>query len=206
MELSDYGRADDCEYLQNNKMKNNDTDIVYNSNSIYLNISKELRKLNITFMPLSKAILLSPKLVRRYMGGVVYHNDNYYSALNSSMFTDGTFVRIPRYTKCPINLVTYFKITANCLGQFERTLIIIEPYSKGVYFEGCNSGKLTKAVLHSAVVEIVIHDYSSFKYTTLQNWSSLKSGVYNFVTKRALCMGIRSKMVWTQVELGSVIT
>ncbi|MFP3039090.1 MAG: SufD family Fe-S cluster assembly protein [Candidatus Hodgkinia cicadicola] len=195
---------EDCDYLENSKTQNSDIDIVYNSTSVYLNISKELKKLNILFAPLSKAILLFPKLIRRYMGSVVFHNDNYYSALNASVFSDGTFVRIPKHVNCPMNLSTYFKITAKCTGQFERTLIIMESHSKATYFEGCNSVKMNKAVLHCAVVEIVIWDNGNLKYTTLQNWNNLKSrGIWNFVTKRALCRGAQSKIVWTQVEIGS---
>ncbi|MGP1914275.1 MAG: SufD family Fe-S cluster assembly protein [Candidatus Hodgkinia cicadicola] len=197
----------DCTYLENNKVQNRDIDIVYNSTSVYLNLTKELKRLNISFAPLSKAILLFPKLIRRYMGSVVFHNDNYYSALNASAFTDGTFVRIPKHVKCPMNLSTYFKITSNCAGQFERTLIILDSHSKATYFEGCNSTKMNKAVLHCAVVEIIIWDNGNLKYTTLQNWNSLKvRGIWNFVTKRALCRGTASKVTWVQVEIGSSAT
>ncbi|MGP1911977.1 MAG: SufD family Fe-S cluster assembly protein [Candidatus Hodgkinia cicadicola] len=197
----------DYDELENNKTYYHNIDIVYNSTSVYLNTTKELKKLGILFMPLSKAILLFPKLIRRYMGSVVFHNDNYYSALNASVFTDGTFVRIPRYVNCPMNLSTYFKITAKCAGQFERTLIIVEPRGKATYFEGCNSAKMDKAVLHCAVVEIVIWDNGNLRYTTLQNWSNLKArGIWNFVTKRALCRGAYSKISWTQVEIGSSAT
>ncbi|MGP1905789.1 MAG: SufD family Fe-S cluster assembly protein [Candidatus Hodgkinia cicadicola] len=197
----------DWDYLENNKVQNRDIDIIYNSTSVYLNLTKELKRLNISFAPLSKAILLFPKLIRRYMGSVVFHNDNYYSALNASVFTDGTFVRIPKHVKCPVSLSTYFKITAKCAGQFERTLIVIESHSNATYFEGCNSTKMNKAILHCAVVEIVIWDNGNLKYTTLQNWNSLKlRGIWNFVTKRALCRGVRSKICWTQVEIGSSAT
>ncbi|MGP1917635.1 MAG: SufD family Fe-S cluster assembly protein [Candidatus Hodgkinia cicadicola] len=137
----------------------------------------------------------------------MFHNDNYHSALNVSVFTDGTFVRIPRYVNCPMNLSTYFKITAKYAGQFERTLIVVESRGKATYFEGCNSVKMDKAVLHCAVVEIVIWDNGNLKYTTLQNWSNLKArGIWNFVTKRTLCCGAYSKISWTQVEIGSIAT
>ncbi|MGP1911238.1 MAG: SufD family Fe-S cluster assembly protein [Candidatus Hodgkinia cicadicola] len=197
----------DYDELENNKTYYRDIDIVYNSTSVYLNTTKELKKLGILFTPLSKAILLFPKLIRRYMGSVVFHNDNYYSSLNASVFTDGTFVRIPKCVNCPMNLSTYFKITAKCAGQFERTLIIVEPRGKATYFEGCNSVKMDKAILHCAVVEIVIWNNGNLKYTTLQNWNNLKArGIWNFVTKRALCRGAYSKISWTQVEIGSSAT
>ncbi|MFP3018896.1 MAG: Fe-S cluster assembly protein SufB [Candidatus Hodgkinia cicadicola] len=197
----------ECADLESVKAQYRDIDIIYNSTSVYLNITKELKSLGISFAPLSKAILLFPKLIRRYMGSVVFHNDNYYSALNASAFTDGTFVRVPKHVNCPINLSTYFKITAKCAGQFERTLIILEPCAKATYFEGCNSSKMNKAVLHCAVVEIVIWNNGNLKYTTLQNWNSLRSrGILNFVTKRALCRGAYSKVTWTQVEIGSSAT
>ncbi|MFP3037722.1 MAG: Fe-S cluster assembly protein SufB [Candidatus Hodgkinia cicadicola] len=193
-----------CEQSQMLKTHNRNVDVVYNSTSVYLNITNELQKLNILFLPLSKAILLCPKLIRRYMGSVVYHNDNYYSALNAAVFTDGTFVNVPKGVHCPMSLSTYFKITPNCAGQFERTLIIADPQSKIAYFEGCNSGKLNKFILHSAVVEIVVKDFSNLKYTTFQNWSNHeRGGIYNYVTKRALVCGKQSKMIWVQVEIGS---
>ncbi|MGP1918127.1 MAG: Fe-S cluster assembly protein SufB, partial [Candidatus Hodgkinia cicadicola] len=207
LEVKVNATSKDCDNLENSKVQYRDIDIVYNSTSVYLNITKELKGFGISFAPLSKAILLFSKLIRRYMGSVVFHNDNYYSALNASVFTDGTFVRVPKHVNCPMNLSTYFKITAKCAGQFERTLIILESCAKATYFEGCNSTKMNKAVLHCAVVEIVIWDGGNLKYTTLQNWNSLKSkGIWNFVTKRALCRGAHSKITWTQVELGSSST
>ncbi|MFP3038718.1 MAG: SufD family Fe-S cluster assembly protein [Candidatus Hodgkinia cicadicola] len=184
-----------------------DVDVVYDASSIYLNMTKELRSLGILFTSLARAVLLYPKLVRRYLGSVVFQNDNYFAALNSSLFTDGTFVRIPRHVNCPINLSTYFRITSGCVGQFERTLVVLDADSCASYFEGCNSSRLDRLVLHAAVVELVVWDRSSLKYTTLQNWASGgSSGVHNLVTKRALCAGYGSKVVWVQIEIGASLT
>ncbi len=129
---------------------------MYDSSSVYLSVTKELKKLGILFTSLARAVLLYSKLVRRYMGSVVSQNDSYFAALNASLFTDGTFVRIPGGIDCPVNLSTYFKITTACVGQFERTLVILDASSRASYFEGCNASKLVRSVLHAAVVELVV--------------------------------------------------
>ncbi len=193
--------------LVNRNTKYLNIDIIFNSNSIYLHLTKELGKVGIIFMSLAKAILLCPKYIRRYMGIVISHNDNYFASLNSCIFTDGTFIYIPESTKCPIMLSSYFRINKNCNGQFERTLIILEPQTDISYFEGCNSSAINGKILHSAVVELIIKSNSCLKYSTLQNWNNSKSnGILNFVTKRALCLGKHSKIIWVQIELGSIAT
>ncbi len=159
----------DCDKTFRTEISKLSIDIIHDSNSIYLSLSKELKKLGIIFLPLAKATLLYPKYIRRYMSSVVSHNDNYFSALNGCVFTDGTFVLIPKGIKCPITLSTYFKINRSDSGQFERTLIILETQSSTSYFEGCNSSKLNNSILHAAVVEIIIKEYSIVKYSTFQN-------------------------------------
>ncbi|WGS83384.1 MAG: SufD family Fe-S cluster assembly protein [Candidatus Hodgkinia cicadicola] len=189
-----------CESLE-------DVDVVCDSNSIYLRISKELNSLGIRFAAFSKAVLLCSKLIRRYMGSVVSHNDNYFAMLNSCLFTDGTFINVPCGTVCPVCLSTYFKISLGCAGQFERTLVVVEGGSQIAYFEGCNAARLERVVLHAAVVELVVLYNSCLKYTTLQNWYVHgRLGVYNLVTKRALCCGAASRIVWVQIEIGSSAT
>ncbi|XXM93575.1 SufD family Fe-S cluster assembly protein [Candidatus Hodgkinia cicadicola] len=184
-----------------------DVDVVCDASSVYLRISKELRNLGIRFAPFSKAVLLCSKTIRRYMGSVVSHNDSYFAMLNSCLFTDGTFINVPRDTICPVCLSTYFKISLGCAAQFERTLIVVEGSSQVAYFEGCNAARLERIVLHTAVVELAVLYNSCLKYTTLQNWYVHgRLGVYNLVTKRALCSGVASKVVWVQVEIGSSST
>ncbi|XXN13711.1 MAG: SufD family Fe-S cluster assembly protein [Candidatus Hodgkinia cicadicola] len=184
-----------------------DVDVVCDASSVYLRVSKELKALGVRFASISKAVLVWSPSVRRYMGSVVSHNDNYFSMLNSCLFTDGTYISVPARVRCPTSLSTYFKISSNCTGQFERTLIIVNSNSSAVYFEGCNAAKLDQAVLHAAVVELVIKSGSNLKYTTLQNWyTSDRLGVYNLVTKRALCAGVGAKVVWVQVEVGANVT
>ncbi len=179
-------------------------DVILNSNSVYLNLSKELKCLGVFFTSLSKACLIFAVYVRRYLGFVVSVNDNYYSALNSAFFTDGSFIRIPAFAGCPGVLSSYFKVY-NVGFQFERTLILSSFNSKLNYFEGCNSN-LNCVAIHAAVVEIVIQERASVKYTTLQNWSKGSMGILNFVTKRAVCFGKLSKIVWVQIELGASVT
>ncbi|XXM90062.1 SufD family Fe-S cluster assembly protein [Candidatus Hodgkinia cicadicola] len=184
-----------------------DIDIVCDASSVYLQVSKELKAFGIRFAPVSKALFLWSARIRRYMGSVVCHNDNYFSMLNSCMFTDGTYIDVPIGVRCPTNLSTYFKIGLDCAGQFERTLVILGANAAANYFEGCNAAKLNKTVVHAAVVELVLSCNASLKYTTLQNWYVAGSfGVYNLVTKRALCKGINAKIVWVQVEIGAVAT
>ncbi|XXM93241.1 MAG: SufD family Fe-S cluster assembly protein [Candidatus Hodgkinia cicadicola] len=182
-------------------------DVIYDASSVYLQISKELKALGIEFTSILKAVLTCAARIRRYMGSVVSCNDNYFSMLNSCLFTDGTYVNVPAGMRCPASLSTYFKIGLGCAGQFERTLIVVGSRSSAVYFEGCNSAKLNKVVLHAAVVELVLRCDANLKYTTLQNWYFADQlGVYNLVTKRALCAGVRASVVWVQVEIGSSVT
>nr|PIM96318.1 FeS cluster assembly protein sufB [Candidatus Hodgkinia cicadicola] len=152
------------------------------------------------------ATLLNPVYIRRYLGKVISHNDNYFSALNTMLFTDGTFIIIPKNIKIPTVLTTYFKIDDDSNGQFERTLIILEDQSYASYFEGCNSDVVSNNILHAAMVEIVIKRSSCLRYSTFQNWSSEEKGILNFVTKRALCSGNNSRIVWIQIEIGAVAT
>ncbi|AUG33812.1 FeS cluster assembly protein sufB [Candidatus Hodgkinia cicadicola] len=188
-------------------VKLTDIDVVCDASSVYLQISKELKAFGIRFTSISKALLICAASVRRYMGSVVAHNDNYFSMLNSCLFTDGTYVSIPAGVSCPASLSTYFRMSSWCAGQFERTLIVANCESNIVYFEGCNAVKLAKAVVHAAVVELILKRGASLKYTTLQNWYVAdRSGVYNLVTKRALCSGARSRIVWVQVEIGALAT
>ncbi|PIM96134.1 FeS cluster assembly protein sufB [Candidatus Hodgkinia cicadicola] len=196
----------DVNYMETTNKHVSDIDVVYNSNSIYLSLTKELKKLGVQFMSLSMATLLSPVYIRRYFGKVVSSNDNYFSTLNSMVFTDGTFVVIPKNVRNPVVLSTYFKINRKSSGQFERTLIILEDQSCASYFEGCNSGVVSGNVLHAAVVEITVRNSSCLRYSTFQNWLGGKKGVLNFVTKRALCSERYSKIIWIQIEIGAVIT
>ncbi|PIM96022.1 FeS cluster assembly protein sufB [Candidatus Hodgkinia cicadicola] len=191
------------------KIKNKqllDIDIIHNSSSVYLSMTKELKKLNVYFSSLSIATLLNPIYVRRYLGSVISHNDNYFSALNTMLFTDGTFIIIPKNIKIPTVLTTYFRIDRNSNGQFERTLIILEDQSSIGYFEGCNSNITNTNTLHTAVVEIIVKRYSCLRYSTFQNWFNEKNGILNFVSKRALCYGEYSKIVWIQIEIGAIVT
>ncbi len=195
-----------CNKLPQFKINKLDIDIIYNSSSVYLYVSEELKKLGVLFTSLSKAVFLYPAYIRRYMGSVVSHNDNYFASLNACVYTDGTFVILPNRIKCPLILSTYFRINKSCSGQFERTLIILENQSQACYFEGCNSNNIN-SVLHAAVVEIILKQKSSLKYSTFQNWSNnSENGIINFVTKRALCLGYNSKIIWIQVEIGSIYT
>jgi Fe-S cluster assembly protein SufB len=185
-------------------------DAVFDSVSVATTYKKELHKHGIVFCSISEAVKDYPELVRRYLGSVVPYPDNYYACLNSAVFTDGSFVYIPKGVRCPMELSTYFRINAQNTGQFERTLIIAEEGSYVSYLEGCTAPQRDENQLHAAVVELVAMDDAEIKYSTVQNWypgdENGKGGIYNFVTKRGVCRGKRSKISWTQVETGSAIT
>lgn len=185
-------------------------DAVFDSVSVATTFREELAKVGVIFCPISEAIHSHPELVKKYMGSVVPVADNYFSALNSAVFTDGSFVFIPKGVKCPMELSTYFRINEKNTGQFERTLIIAEDASYVSYLEGCTAPQRDENQLHAAVVELVALEEAEIKYSTVQNWypgdAEGKGGIYNFVTKRGACRGDRSKISWTQVETGSAIT
>jgi Fe-S cluster assembly protein SufB len=186
-------------------------DAVFDSVSVATTFKKDLAKHGVIFCSLSEAMQEYPELIKQYMGSVVPVTDNYFSALNSAVFTEGSFVYIPKDTICPMDLSTYFRINTEGSGQFERTLIICESNSKVCYLEGCTAPKFDTNQLHAAVVELVAMDNAEIKYSTVQNWFSGdpktgKGGIYNFVTKRGRCQGVNSKISWTQVETGSAIT
>ncbi|MBU2993171.1 Fe-S cluster assembly protein SufB [Octadecabacter sp. 1_MG-2023] len=185
-------------------------DAVFDSVSVGTTFQDELKKAGVIFCSISEAIREHPELVKQYLGSVVPVQDNFYATLNSAVFSDGSFVYIPKGTKCPMELSTYFRINAENTGQFERTLIICDEGAYVSYLEGCTAPKRDVAQLHAAVVEIVIMDDAEVKYSTVQNWypgdENGKGGIYNFVTKRADCRGDRSKVMWTQVETGSAVT
>jgi Fe-S cluster assembly protein SufB len=169
-----------------------------------------LAKSGVIFLPISEAIREHPDLVRRWLGSVVPYNDNFFAALNSAVFTDGSFAYIPKGVRCPMDLSTYFRINAQATGQFERTLIVAEEGGYVSYLEGCSAPSRDENQLHAAVVELVALDNAQIKYSTIQNWypgdEAGKGGIYNFVTKRGKCAGVNSKISWTQVETGSAIT
>jgi Fe-S cluster assembly protein SufB len=186
-------------------------DAVFDSVSVATTFKKDLLKHGVVFCSISEALHDYPELVRQYMGSVVPVTDNYFAALNSAVFTDGSFVYIPPNTKCPMELSTYFRINTEGTGQFERTLIICDDHSQVSYLEGCTAPKFDTNQLHAAVVELIAKEQASIKYSTVQNWfagdpKTGKGGIYNFVTKRGRCAGIESKISWTQVETGSAIT
>jgi len=185
-------------------------DVVFDSISIGTTFQEELSKHGVIFCSISEAINDYPELVEKYLGSVVPIGDNYFAALNSAVFTDGSFCYIPQDTTCPLDLSTYFRINDQKSGQFERTLIIAEKNSQVNYLEGCTAPQYDTNQLHAAVVELVALENANIKYSTVQNWYSGdafgKGGVYNFVTKRGLCAGRDSKISWTQVETGSSIT
>jgi Fe-S cluster assembly protein SufB len=185
-------------------------DVVFDSVSIGTTFQEELSKEGVIFSSISDAINEYPNLIEKYLGSVVPIGDNYFSALNSAVFTDGSFCYIPQDTICPLDLSTYFRINDAKSGQFERTLIISEKNSQVNYLEGCTAPQYDTNQLHAAVVELIALEKSNIKYSTVQNWYSGnefgKGGVYNFVTKRGLCAGLNSKISWTQVETGSSIT
>jgi Fe-S cluster assembly protein SufB len=185
-------------------------DAVFDSVSVATTFREELKKAGVVFLSISEAIREYPELVQKWLGKVVPQRDNYFAALNSAVFSDGTFVWIPEGVRCPMELSTYFRINAENTGQFERTLIIAEKGAYVSYLEGCTAPQRDENQLHAAVVELVVLDDAEIKYSTVQNWypgdAEGKGGIYNFVTKRALCQGKRSKVSWTQVETGSAIT
>jgi Fe-S cluster assembly protein SufB len=185
-------------------------DAVMDSVSVATTFQKQLKELGIIFCPISEAIREHPDLVRKYIGSVVPYTDNFYATLNSAVFSDGTFCYVPPGVRCPIELMTYFRINAEGTGQFERTLIIADKGSYVSYLEGCTAPMRKTNQLHAAVVELIALDDAEIKYSTLQNWypgdKDGNGGVYNFVTKRGKCAGRNSKISWTQVETGSAIT
>jgi Fe-S cluster assembly protein SufB len=185
-------------------------DAVFDSVSVATTFREELKKAGVIFLSISEAIREYPDLVRKYLGSVVPQRDNYFACLNSAVFSDGTFVYIPEGVRCPMELSTYFRINAENTGQFERTLIVADKGSYVSYLEGCTAPMRDENQLHAAVVEIFAHEDAEVKYSTVQNWypgdAEGKGGIFNFVTKRALCSGARSKVSWTQVETGSAIT
>jgi Fe-S cluster assembly protein SufB len=185
-------------------------DAVFDSVSVANTFQDKLAEEGIIFMPLSEAVKQHPELVQQYLGSVVSYRDNYYAALNSAVFSDGSFVYIPKGVRCPMELSTYFRINAANTGQFERTLIIADDDAYVSYLEGCTAPMRDENQLHAAVVELVANDRAEIKYSTVQNWypgdENGVGGIYNFVTKRAACRGESSKVSWTQVETGSAIT
>ena len=185
-------------------------DAVIDSVSVKTTYKEKLAELGIIFSSFSEAVKEHPELVRKYLGSVVPANDNYFAALNSAVFSDGSFVFIPKGVRCPMELSTYFRINERNTGQFERTLIVAEEGGHVSYLEGCTAPMRDENQLHAAVVELVTLDNATIKYSTVQNWypgdKDGKGGIYNFVTKRGLCKGYKSKITWTQVETGSAIT
>ena len=185
-------------------------DAVFDSVSVVTTFKKELAKAGVIFCSISEAIREHPDLVKKYLGSVVPTSDNYYATLNSAVFTDGSFVFVPKGVRCPMELSTYFRINEKNTGQFERTLIIAEEGAYVSYLEGCTAPQRDENQLHAAVVELIALDDAEIKYSTVQNWypgdAEGKGGIYNFVTKRGDCRGDRSKISWTQVETGSAIT
>lgn len=185
-------------------------DAVFDSVSVATTFKARLAKEGIIFCSISEAVQEHPELVRQYLGSVVPQGDNFFAALNSAVFTDGSFVYIPKGVRCPMELSTYFRINAKSTGQFERTLIIADEGSHVSYLEGCTAPMRDENQLHAAVVELIALDDATIKYSTVQNWypgdAEGRGGIYNFVTKRAHCRGKRSKVSWTQVETGSAIT
>ncbi len=185
-------------------------DAVFDSVSVATTFRKELEEAGVIFRSISEAIREFPDLVRKWLGRVVPMGDNYFAALNCAVFSDGTFVYVPEGVRCPMELSTYFRINAENTGQFERTLIVADKGSYVSYLEGCTAPQRDENQLHAAVVELVALDDAEIKYSTVQNWypgdAEGRGGIYNFVTKRALCQGARSKVSWTQVETGSAIT
>ncbi len=188
------------------------TDTVIDSRSVHTSYTEELKKHGIIFLPFSDAVKQYPDLVKKYLGTVVPATDNFFAALNAAVFSDGTFVYIPKNVKCPIDLASYFRIETAKIGQFERTLIIADTASQLTYMEGCSAPRRPNHQLHSGVVEIIVHDDATVKYATVQNWFSgdfngttNTGGILNFVTKRGRC-DTNAKLLWTQVEVGSALT
>ena len=192
------------------------TDTVIDSKSVHTSYTDELNKLGIIFLPLSEAVIKYPDLVKKYLGSIVPNDDNFFAALNAAVFSDGTFVYIPKNTKCPIDLASYFRIETAKIGQFERTLIIADQGATLSYMEGCSAPRRPNHQLHSGVVEIIVHKNANVKYSTVQNWyagdsavydkkSNTENGILNFVTKRGKCFE-NASLDWTQIEIGSSMT
>jgi Fe-S cluster assembly protein SufB len=185
-------------------------DAVFDSVSVATTYKAKLKKAGVIFCSFTEAVEEYPELIKKYLGSVVPVNDNYYAALNSAVFSDGSFVFIPKGVRCPMELSTYFRINTQESGQFERTLIVAEEGGYVAYNEGCTAPQFDTNQLHAAVVELVALDDAEIKYSTVQNWyagdETGKGGIYNFVTKRGACRGVNSKISWTQVETGSAIT
>ena len=185
-------------------------DAVFDSVSLGTTFATKLEELGIIFCSFSEAVEKHPELIKKYLGSVVPPGDNYFAALNSAVFSDGSFAYIPKNTKCPMELSTYFRINSENTGQFERTLIIADEGSYVSYLEGCTAPMRDENQLHAAIVELIALDNAEIKYSTIQNWypgdKDGKGGIYNFVTKRGKCAGYKSKITWTQVETGSAIT
>ena len=185
-------------------------DAVFDSVSVKTTFRETLSEKGIIFCSFSDAVLEYPELIKKYMGMVVPYTDNYYAALNSAVFSDGSFCYIPKGVRCPMELSTYFRINSIGTGQFERTLIVADEASYVSYLEGCTAPKRDENQLHAAIVEIIAHKDAEVKYSTVQNWypgdKNGKGGIYNFVTKRGICLEDNSKISWTQVETGSAIT
>ncbi|HCX52809.1 MAG TPA: Fe-S cluster assembly protein SufB, partial [Synechococcus sp. UBA9887] len=192
------------------RLSNVAVDAVFDSVSIATTYKEKLAEHGVVFCSFSEAVKEHPELIERYLGTVVASNDNYFAALNSAVFSDGSFVFIPRGVECPMELSTYFRINSGDTGQFERTLIVAEEGASVSYLEGCTAPMFDTNQLHAAVVELVALDDASIKYSTVQNWyagdENGVGGIYNFVTKRGQCRGDRSRISWTQVETGSAIT
>ncbi|OGT44564.1 MAG: Fe-S cluster assembly protein SufB [Gammaproteobacteria bacterium RIFCSPHIGHO2_12_FULL_38_11] len=185
-------------------------DAVFDSVSVATTFKEKLKEAGVIFCSFSEAVHNHPELIKKYLGSVVSYRDNFFAALNSAVFTDGSFVYIPKEVRCPMELSTYFRINALNTGQFERTLIIADENSHVSYLEGCTAPMRDENQLHAAVVELIAHRNAQIKYSTVQNWypgdENGKGGIYNFVTKRGLCQGEYSKISWTQIETGSAIT
>ncbi len=185
-------------------------DAVFDSVSVATTFRDKLARQGIIFCSISEAVQNHPDLVQKYLGSVVPYTDNFFACLNSAVFTDGTFVYIPKGIRCPMELSTYFRINAKKSGQFERTMIIADDNSYVSYLEGCTAPQRDENQLHAAIVEIIVMDNAEVKYSTVQNWypgdKEGKGGIYNFVTKRGLCKGVNAKLSWTQVETGSAVT
>ena len=197
--------------LDEQKMLSNvAVDAVFDSVSVATTFRKKLAEAGVIFCSFSEAVKDHPEIIEKYLGTVVPYTDNYYAALNSAVFSDGSFVFVPKGVTSPMELSTYFRINTENTGQFERTLIVAEENSYVSYLEGCTAPQFDSNQLHAAVVELITLDNAEIKYSTVQNWfagdSEGKGGIYNFVTKRALCAGYRSKVSWTQVEAGSAVT
>jgi Fe-S cluster assembly protein SufB len=185
-------------------------DAVFDSVSVATTFKEKLREVGVIFCSFSEAVREHPDLVEKYLGSVVPYTDNFFATLNSAVFSDGSFVYVPKGVRCPMELSTYFRINAQNTGQFERTLIVAEEKAYVSYLEGCTAPIRDENQLHAAVVELVAHDDAQIKYSTVQNWypgdKDGKGGIFNFVTKRGKCLGVNSRISWTQVETGSAIT